>query len=386
MKRGLTGEFVVKKYGDETVNAFMPRPLPPDPPLDINHELHEALNAAHLSLGRLDGIAERLPETGFFLYTYVRKEAVLSSQIEGTQSSLSELLLFELEEAPGTPLKDVVEVSNYVAALEHGLRRLKENFPLSSRLIRDVHRVLLAKGRGSDKEPGEFRRSQNWISGTRPGNAVFVPPPPDRVPEAMGDLEKYLHDIPDKTSTLIKSALAHAQFETIHPFLDGNGRIGRLMITLILCKEGVLREPLLYLSLYFKRHRARYYDLLQKTRTEGDWEGWLLFYAHGVRETADAAVGAARKLSEIAATDQRRIQEIGRPAGSALRVHQVFLRKPLQSIQSLSRETRLSAPTVTAALQALQKIGVVKEITGHKRNRFYCYKKYLDILSQGTEI
>lgn len=278
------------------------------------------------------------------------------------------------------------EVSNYVAALDHGLMRLRGDFPLSNRLIKEIHGILLAKGRGSDKTPGEFRQSQNWIGGTRPGNAVFVPPPPDFVPETMSGLEKYLHDIPEKTSPLIKSGLAHVQFETIHPFLDGNGRIGRLLITLILCHEGILREPLLYISLYFKKHRARYYDLLQKTRTEGDWEKWLLFYSQGVWEMSEGAVNAARKLADIAAEDRGRIQSLGRASGSALRVHQALMRRPLESIQSLARETHLTVPTVTAALQTLQNIGIVGELTGRKRNRYFSYKKYLDIMNQGTEL
>jgi Fic family protein len=386
MKRGPTGEFIVKKSGDEAVKAFVPRPLPPDPPLREDSKLREALDKALLSLGRLDSIAKILPDTNLFLYMYVRKEAVLSAQIEGTQSSLSDLLLFELEEAPGIPIDDVKEVSNYVAALNHGLKRLRGNFPLSNRLIREIHEILLAKGRGSDKTPGEFRQSQNWIGGTRPGNAVFVPPPPDLVPETMNVLEKFLHDIPEKTSPLIKSGLAHVQFETIHPFLDGNGRIGRLLITLILCHEGILREPLLYISLYFKKHRTRYYDLLQKTRTEGDWEDWLLFYSQGVWETSEGAVDAARKLADIAAEDRGRIQSLGRASGSALRVHQALMRRPLESIQSLARETHLTVPTVTAALQTLQIVGIVRELTGRKRNRYFSYKKYLDIMNQGTEL
>ncbi len=241
-----------------------------------------------LAVGRLDGLKNVLPDPEIFLYSYVRKEAVLSSQIEGTQSSLSDLLLFELEGVAGMPLNDVQEVSNCVAAMNHGLKRL-QTLPLSLRLIKEIHGVLLAKGHGSKKEPGEFRRSQNWVGGTRPGNAAYVPPPPDQVLECLGALGKFLHNDPVKTPLLIKAALTHIQFETIHPFLDGNGRLGRLLITFLFCAEGALHEPLLYLSLYFKQHRQQYYDLLQSVRLTGDWEAWLRFFLTGVEETANQA-------------------------------------------------------------------------------------------------
>ena len=386
MNRGLTGEFIVKQTAEESVRAFVPHPLPPKPPLAIDSSLREAVDQALLSLGRLDSIATLLPDIDLFLYMYIRKEAVLSSQIEGTQTSLSDLLLFELKEAPGVPLEDVVEVSNYVAAMNHGLRRLKEGFPLSNRLVREVHGILLAKGRGSDKNPGEFRRDQNWIGGTRPGNAIYVPPPPDRVAESMSALEKFLHDIPERTPILIKAALSHVQFETVHPFSDGNGRIGRLLITLLLCHEGVLRQPLLFLSLYFKQHRSQYFDLLMKVRQEGDWEAWLSFFVDGVREMAEGAVTTARRLNDIAQEDRKKIRDLGRKAGSALRIHQVLQGRPIANIPFLSSKTKISPPTVTGVLDALQKIGIVKEVTGRKRNRLYAYEKCLDILRQGTEI
>ena len=311
---------------------------------------------------------------------------MLSAQIEGTQSSLSDLLLFELEEAPGVPLVDVTEVSNYVAALEHGLSRCKEGFPLSSRLIREIHGVLLREGRGSEKSPGEFRRSQNWIGGTRPGNARFVPPPPERVADAMSDLELFLHDRPERSSFLIKAALAHAQFETIHPFLDGNGRVGRLLIPLLLCLVGVLGEPLLYLSLYFKSHRAQYYELLDGVRTEGEWEAWLGFFAEGVYETAENAVGTARRLAEMFARDREHIQHMGRIAGSSLQVHQCLQKRPVVTLASLAEETHLSIPTVTKAVQALSESGIVDEITGRRRSRVFRYREYVEIMNEGTDV
>ncbi len=386
MKRGLTGEYVVKKYGDEEVRAFVPFPLPPKPPLSIDPSLREELDRALISLGRLDSAAALLPDIDLFIYTYVRKEAVLSSQIEGTRSSLSDLLLFELEEIPGVPLDDVIEVSSYVAAMDHGLRRLADGFPLSNRLVREIHGVLLSKGRGRDKDPGEFRRSQNWIQGTRPGNAAFVPAPPERLPEAMGDWEKFLHDIPEKTSPLIKAALMHVQFETIHPFLDGNGRIGRLLITLLLCQSGILRRPLLYLSLYFKLHRAEYFDLLTRVRLEGDWEAWLRFFTVGVREMAEGAVSTAHRLNDIAIQDRGVIKDFGRGAGSALQIHQVLQSRPLAGAPFLAVATKLSPPTVATALASLQEAGIVSEITGRKRKRIYAYKKYIDLMNKGTEL
>lgn len=384
MKRGLTGQYIVQRHGDEEVRAFVPFPLPPIPALDIGTSLREELDRALISLGRLDSVANFLPDIDLFLYTYVRKEAVLSSQIEGTKSSLSDLLLFELEEVPGVPLDDVRDVSRYVAAILHGLKRMGEDFPLSNRLIREMHKILLSQGRGQDKDPGEFRRSQNWILGTRPGNAFYVPPPPDRVGDTMGDWEKFLHDVPARTPVLIKAGLAHVQFETIHPFLDGNGRIGRLLITLLLCHEGVLRHPLLYLSLYFKEHRDKYFDLLNKVRTEGDWEAWLLFFATGVREMAEGAVMTARRLSQIAEEDRTAIREMGRRTGSILQVLQVFQNRPVASAPFLAKSTKLSPPAVAGALRALLDAKIIRELTGRKRNRIYIYKRYLDIMNQGT--
>lgn len=386
MRRGTTGDFRVTTYGNESVRAFVPFPLPPEPSLVIDDELRDVLDEAHMALGRLDSITTLLPDTQLFLYTYVRKEAVLSSQIEGTQSSLSDLLLFEIDEVPGVPFDDVVEVSNYAAALEHGLKRIREGFPLSNRLLREIHAVLLSRGRGASKEPGEFRRSQNWIGGTRPGNAAFVPAPPEKVPECMGALEGFLHDQPVRTSTLLKAALSHVQFETIHPFLDGNGRLGRLLITLLFCVEGKLGEPLLYLSLYLKQHRAQYYDLLDRVRSDGDWESWIRFFAEGVRLTATAAVSTAREIVQIFDEDRRAIQLVpGRATGSALQVHQALQQRPVADISLLAAKTGLAVPTVGRSLDLMADIGIVRETTGRQRNRVYAYGRYLHILSVGTE-
>jgi Fic family protein len=378
------GTCVVSTVGAERVRAFVPPPLPPKPPLELE-TVQGLLERASQSLGRLDGLATVLPDISLFIYLYVRKEAVLSSQIEGTQSSLSDLLLFENAQAPGVPLDDVQQVSNYVAALNHGMRRLRGGCPLSLRLMREIHGILLAKSRGSEKEPGKFRRSQNWIGGSRPGNATFVPPPPDRVLECMGALEVFLHETRPELPALVKAALVHVQFETIHPFLDGNGRLGRLLITLLLCATRVLGEPILYLSLFFKSNRQRYYDLLQAVRETGDWETWLDFFLSGVRETADQAAETARRILALFAADRRRIEGLGRPAHSALHVHQFMQSNPILSIPATARKLEFSAPTVAKSLAHMIKLGLVREITGKQRRRLFVYDSYLSILNEGTE-
>lgn len=385
MNRGLQGEVLRRRTGDEEFQLFVPRALPPQPDLVADVGINDLLERANRALGRLDGLATLLPDRGLFLYFYVRKEAVLSSQIEGTQSSISELLMYENEGVQGTPFDDVREVSRYVSALDHGLARIRNGFPLSLRLIQEIHEVLLADGRGSDKTPGEFRRSQNWVGGTRPGNALYVPPPPEEVIPCMGALEKFLHDDPVRTPTLLKAALSHVQFETIHPFLDGNGRVGRLLITLILCAEGALSEPLLYLSLYLKENRQEYYDLLQRVRTDGDWEAWLRFFLTGVVATAEQATTTARRIHAVFDRDRQRIASVGRAAGSVLRVHDFFRQNPLTSAPRAAKELGLSAPTVAAALARLQELGIVRELSGRKWGRVYAYGEYLDILSEGTE-
>lgn len=383
MRRKTTGHYVPISTVGEVCKAFVPKCLPPEPALETDEELNDLREKAGMALGRLDGLATTLPDPSIFLYSYVRKEAVLSSQIEGTQSSLSDLLLFEVDAAPGVPVDDVIEVSNYVAAMEYGLRRLPE-LPLSLRLLKEVHGVLLSRGRGSNKDPGEFRRSQNWVGGNRPGNAVLVPPPPDLLPDCLGALEKFLHDDPVRTPLLIKAALAHVQFETIHPFLDGNGRVGRLLVTLLLCAEGALREPLLYLSLYFKQHRQEYYDLLQRVRLEGDWESWVKFFLRGVQETAEDATATARGLARLAEEDERKLHRLGRAAGTALRLHRFIQRQPIASIAVTCKRLELSVPAVTRAFGNLQKAGIVREITGAKYGRLYAYDAYLRTLGEDS--
>jgi Fic family protein len=381
VQRGLSGRHEVTTTAGESVQAFIPDPLPPDPPVDLSGSLQQLLERAALALGRLDSVSALLPDTALFLYAYVRKEAVLSSQIEGTQSSLSDLLLFEIEQAPGAPVDDVVEVSGYVAALEHGLMRLRGGFPISSRLIREVHGKLLERGRGGDKAPGEFRRSQNWIGGTRPGNAHYVPPPHTEVVRCIGDLERFVHDDRQGLPRLVRAGLAHAQFESIHPFLDGNGRVGRLLITLLLCDYRMLGEPLLYLSLFFKQHRDEYYRLLDLARLEGDWEAWLTFFLEGVAQTADGAVAAARDLTRLFDEDRRRIQETGRKAGSSLRVHEALKARPLLTLSEALARSGISFPAASAGMDLLVELGIASELTGKKRNRIFAYDRYLAVLT-----
>lgn len=386
MKRELQGRYVTISTVGEKVQAFVPAPLPPCPPIDWTPELRNKFDQALLALGRLDSVSTLLPDTSLFLYMYVRKEAVLSSMIEGTQSSLSDLLLFELDQEPGVPLDDVREVSNYVAALDHGLRLLKEGLPLSLRLFREIHGVLLTKGRGSNQTPGEFRRSQNWIGGTRPGNAAFVPPPAEEVLECMSKLELFLHDQPEPTPVLLKAALAHVQFETIHPFLDGNGRLGRLLIALLLCEQKVLREPILYLSLHFKTHRQYYYELLNNVRMTGEWEAWLDFFAEAVIVTATQAVETAQQLLDLSNQDRNKISGLGRAAASTLQVHRALMEHPIATSGLLVEKTGITPATVNKALGHLEQLGIVKELTAQRRNRLFSYTGYIEIMSRGTEL
>ena len=391
MKRDLQGEYAETSVGGEVVRAFIPSPLPPVPALDLTGEREALIERATLAIGRLDSVGILLPDPQLFLYAYVRKEAVLSSQIEGTQSSLSDLLLFELDEQPGVPMDDVAEVSNYVAALDHGMARLAGGFPLSNRLLREMHERLMAGARGNKKSPGDFRRSQNWIGGVRPGKAHFVPPPPNAVEPCMAELELFMHGqaagsidlVP--TSTLTKAALAHVQFETIHPFLDGNGRLGRLLIALLLHESGMLSQPLLYLSLYLKQHRSTYYELLDGVRVHGDWEAWVEFFLEGVEQTAQGAVDTAQRLAALFQADERRMQEAGRRAASASRLLSALRERPVSNLNQLCEQTGMTFPTASKAMGHLIEVGIARELTGRRRNRVFVYDAYLGILNEGGE-
>lgn len=378
------GSFVETSAGGERVRAYVPAPLPPNPPLHLP-QLMSAYERAIAAVGRLDGVTTILPSTPLFLYMYVRKEALLSSQIEGTQSSLSDLLLYENNEAPTVELDDVTEVSNYVAAVEHGVDRIRGGFPLSLRLIREMHEIILRSGRGATKQPGTFRRSQNWIGGTRPGNALFVPPPPNHLDECLDAFERFLHTDEAGLPPLIRAGLAHVQFETIHPFLDGNGRLGRLLITLILVEAGVLHEPILYLSLFLKSRRDDYYRLLQEVRQAGAWEAWMEFFLTGVAETAEQASETARDLIAMFDAHRQQISTLGRSAPSALRVHEFMQARPIVTIQTVADALKTSFPTASGALERLADLDIVRETTGRQRGRIYAYSDYLALLDRGTE-
>ncbi len=369
--------------GDEFYMTYIPQKLPPDPALDIN-DLLPLLEKAISAIARLDGMSMVLPDASLFLYMYIRKEAVLSSQIEGTQSSLSDLLLFETQGAPGAPLNDVTEVSCYVSAMNYGLERIKK-FPISLRLIREIHAKLMENGRGGNKMPGEFRTSQNWIGGSRPGNAMFVPPPPELLMETLGDLEQFLNDESIQLPVLIKAALAHVQFETIHPFLDGNGRLGRLLITFILCEGGVLKEPLLYLSLYLKTNRQKYYDHLQSVRETGAWEAWIKFFLTGVIETAHQATETAQAIIKLFNADRLQIEKSGRSTATILTLHAYLQRYPISNTTKIKKTCGLALPSIMRALKTMEELGIVKEITGKERHKVFVYLEYLNILNKGTE-
>ena len=389
MKRGITGAFVPIVWMGRKAHAFVPAPLPPNPPLAFTPQRRKLLEQAIHALGQLDSLTTLLPDANIFLYSYVRKEAVLSSEIEGTRSTLSDLLLFELDEAPGIPFDDVKEVSNYVRALEHGMLRLREGLPLCNRLLREMHAILLDSGRGSEKHPGEFRKIQNWVLGTTVDTAVFVPPPPDKVEDCMAELERFVNETDDARQpyeTLVKAALAHVQFETIHPFEDGNGRLGRMLIAFILHAEGILSQPLLYLSLYLRQHRQQYFDLLMRVRLEGAWEEWLDFFLTGVRDVARNAVNTARRLMQTFHDHEQRLSaEGGRQAGTLLRVLRAMQKRPLASIPFLCKETGLSFPAISKAMNRLEKMQLVREITGQQRGRVFAYVDYMQILNEGLE-
>lgn len=381
MRRQPPGRYVNVAIHDEPYRAFVPVPLPPQPPVEWSASLRRRFDDALVSLGRLDAVTALLPNGRLLLYSFLRKEAVLSSRIEGTKSTLADLLLYEIDEEPGVPVEDVEEVSRYVAAMERGIKLLHSGLPISSRLLCEIHRVLLDHPQGRGKSPGEIRRSQVWLGGTRPGNAAFVPPPANEVRDCIASLERFLNDQPEATPPLIKAGLAHVQFETIHPFLDGNGRIGRLLILLQLVADGVLREPLLYPSLFFNTHRALYYELLNDVRLNGDWERWLDFFADGIAATAAQAVITAQALLELVNKDRDRIATLGRPASSALAVHVAMQKQPLATSAALVKATGLTAATVNKSLSHLQALDIVAELTRRQRDRVFSYRRYVKLLN-----
>lgn len=384
MQRGLTGRYVSSIAGGVNCKAFIPNPLPPVPAIELSNKLQSRMNQAMLALGRLDAISTLLPDARLFLYSYVRKEAVMSSQIEGTQSSLSDLMLYEMEGIPGVPMDDVQEVSCYVNALELGVKRIRENHPITFRLLTELHAALMTSGRGTSKGPGQFRQNQVWIGGYRADEATFVPAPANELAQCWAELERFLNDVPEATDPLIKAALAHVQFETIHPFMDGNGRLGRLLIPLVLVAANVLAEPLLYLSVFFKKYRQEYYERLQQVRISGDWENWLLFFVDAIAHTANQAVQTAQKLNQLRQTHRAQIAQLGRIAPSAQQVLDVLFEYPIANINTLVKHGQITAATAGKVMDKLSQpeIAFVTELTGQKRNRVYAYTAYIDILNQ----
>lgn len=384
MRRPPIGTFTKTAYRGQPVQAFVPNELPPFPPLELD-DLYGPLDQANAALGRLDAVITLLPDPDPFLYSFVRREALLSSQIEGTRSSLSDLLLFELDDAPGAPVDDVREVSNYVAALEHGVERIRAGASLDIDLICDMHAKLLASGRGERLHPGALRDDLTWIGGYHPAVADFVPPPADQVRRCMSELVEFVNDRGPTLPAVVRAGLAHAQFETIHPFFDGNGRTGRLLIPLMLHSAGLLRHPILYLSLYLKSHRPSYYHYLDIVRREGEWEAWLAFFIRGVTATAEIAVAMAQRLSALVDKDRRRIQDTRPRTGSLLAVHDAFAQRPLRTIRSLVEATLLTQPTVAAAVREMTRLGITDEITGRRRGRVFRYRDYMTILNEDLE-
>jgi Fic family protein len=378
------GTYITQKVGGESYKAYIPPKLPPNPLINLV-QLYPYLEKATTALAELNTITKSIPNTSLFIYMYVRKEALLSSQIEGTQSSLSDLMLFEHDQKPTVSLDDVEEVSNYVKAIHYGLNRLKNNdFPLSLRLLKEIHSILLSGSRGSTKLPGEFRRSQNWIGGTRPGNALFVPPPVEYLDQSLAEFERFLHD--DTIPLLIKTAIAHVQFESIHPFLDGNGRLGRLLIVLLLCNSGMLDEPVLYLSLYFKQNKPQYYALLQEVRDNGTWETWIEFFLGGIISTSTQTLDTVKKINKLFESDLAKIDSLGRARFSCAQALEYLKQLPQVSVQLLSQELKVSLPTARSSLNHMTRLGIIKEISGKQRDKVYVYQKYLNILEEKTPL
>ncbi|MFQ6739100.1 MAG: Fic family protein [Alphaproteobacteria bacterium] len=384
MKRTLQGTLVNCSLSSEHYNAFVPNPLPPVPAINFQ-EISVLLEKANKALGELNGVIETTVDPSIINYMYVRKEAVVSSQIEGTQSTLDDLLKYESDQTQGVPVEDAAEVSSYVAALSHGLDRIQNGFPLSLRLIREIHKKLLQNSRGHTKMPGEFRTSQNWIGGTRPGNARFVPTPPDKLTQVLGDWEIFMNDDEDNIPVLLKAALMHVQFETIHPFLDGNGRTGRLLITLFLCVKGALKSPFLYLSLFFKKNRDLYYEMLSNVRKTGDWESWINFFLEGIVETSNDAKNTLIAIQKLFSEDKEKVAALGRAAKSGLLVFNEFQKKPLLNVSELVKRTDISKPTVISTLNKLIELGIISKQSEKKWGQTYTYSGYVKLLTPDSD-
>ncbi|MBP1609005.1 MAG: hypothetical protein H6Q04_1240 [Acidobacteria bacterium] len=384
----IAGTYEQTSAAGETVNAFIPAPLPPkDPPLALDAKLSSLLQQAEAAIARLKLAGAMVPSLDWLLYSFVRKEAVVSSQIEGTQATLVDLLMYEAAgKAETVDDEDVKQVCNYIDALSYARKQMlsKNGLPLSLRLLNEAHRRLMKNVRGSSKGPGEIRRSQNWIGGTRPGNAVYVPPPPHLLGDLLGSLEKYIY-AKDALPPLIRAGLLHVQFESIHPYLDGNGRIGRLFITLLLEHWGLLDVPLLYLSLYFKRHRAEYYRRLDAVRTDGDFEGWLRYFLEGAAGIADETVETSQKLFALMSTDRTKVLSIRATSVAGIRLFELLPSNPIITIAKAVKLLKTTKPTAIKSISGLVDAGILVETTGRRRDRVYRYEAYLNLLRTGTE-
>ncbi len=378
MERGIQGKLLKCSVTSECYEAYIPNNLPPKPEIDIQ-SVSSLLEKANQAIGALNGVISTVPDSAIINYMYVRKEALLSSQIEGTQSTLDDLLKYESNQTQGIPVEDASEVSSYVAALNYGINKINEGFPLALRLIREIHAILLTNSRGNTKLPGEFRSSQNWIGGTRPGNARFVPCPPDKLLDILSELEKFIN-IDDNIPTLVKAALIHVQFETIHPFLDGNGRLGRLLITFFLCVKGLLKSPFLYLSLFFKKNRSLYYEYLNNVRYHGDWESWIKFFLEGIIETSNDARETVVQIQKLFSEDEKKLETLGKAKVSAKTVFAQFEQKPILTVAEIENRIKLSRPTIISSINRLIDLGIISNTSEKKWGQTYAYSKYIELL------
>lgn len=378
MERGIQGKLLKCSVTSECYEAYIPNNLPPKPEIDIQ-SVSSLLEKANQAIGALNGVISTVPDSAIINYMYVRKEALLSSQIEGTQSTLDDLLKYESNQTQGIPVEDASEVSSYVAALNYGINKINEGFPLALRLIREIHAILLTNSRGNTKLPGEFRLSQNWIGGTRPGNARFVPCPPDKLLDILSELEKFINT-DDNIPTLVKAALIHVQFETIHPFLDGNGRLGRLLITFFLCVKGLLKSPFLYLSLFFKKNRSLYYEYLNNVRYHGDWESWIKFFLEGIIETSNDARETIVQIQKLFSEDEKKLETLGKAKVSAKTVFAQFEQKPILTVAEIENRIKLSRPTIISSINRLIDLGIISNTSEKKWGQTYAYSKYIELL------
>jgi Fic family protein len=379
------GEFVLRFQGRDSYLAFVPYPLPPNPPINFDVELSILIDKANRSLGRLDGVTSQLPNTVLFTQFYIQKEALLSSQIEGTKSTFSDILMVDAEEISNVSI-DTQEVLNYVSALRHGISVLSKSPQpvITLNLLTDMHTMLLSGSRRDDSSLGQLKQGQNWFGGIKPSKATIVFTPPEDTLSCLKDLLNFLNNIPHKTPVIMKVALTHAQFQSIHPFNDGNGRLGRILIVLLLCREKALEEPLLYLSLYFKMNFEEYIEKLQNVRQKGDWEGWLKFFFEGIIEISEEAVRSAKSILELFAQNRQRIESL-RTTNTTHKIHEFLQKYPITSIKRLSQNIEISIPSVTKGLRELERLGIVEERTGFSRNRLFEYQAYIKLLSEGTK-